>query len=838
MNQEFTRAQEIIWKKLRDAPFDWTHSCEIPPNTEPLVKKWSKRDICDETLISWDPAMNPVWKQTAISRRIWFDYLLRDIEQRWQPQGNSLELLRQTPIGGFDESWSQWWRFVRTNCDETQQQWAAWILQTFVRAHPNLYVWVGIKPTGKHPLGTWKSKSIFDHVKHGEIRCDLLIEETVPIDMSLPEDVNYVKNVIQELSGMINAVPDSCVEGTTGITWRLLVVPDEFFETTEECDENPFQQDILEKWRIAGWNLSGSGTGWDIARRRMESHAWIDAMVHSNSVGRNSMIPHREVPLTAWWLSYIWRRWQCYTIPVRDRLRFVVAGGMVKSCYALRDAKDLDFLVCDHNGSLEGKYHPELGGSNLRHFHDFGRTYYPCEKYFFPIRPEWYKAQKNYQKNKKTVEPQNSDEILQESEMFGAEWIPKFSASGLKASRYFPILQWLWDRFRRGTDISLPALTSLDDLMLNPGMGFFRWGIRFAPIEWEFQRDHLKDIDLGWVSKKQVGDIETFLNLYGENPALGFRREKTHQGLEWVPSLTWKWNIYHGELINDPITSEPVGLEVKIRRAPDSVHRLITSWIRESHFPVMKTDWSAENPWRVEISSNGVIVHHWDDHWNQEVGMEQLIARQVLVSSLPPTIEYKGQQVPAVWWWVMTVQGEIHVQLWVHNWNLGCAIPHLTRGEPWIAAGTCQMTYPDAKKAKLLFSLLRTEESIPVWGIEGRETETQCFNLSRFLNSLKYKFLEHKTFDAQQARTFMVDYSPDLIIPDWESTPWTKPMREYWEQSKWIGRWIPAPNPQLWERNKGAYYQNKLGFVQSNEPTNQWKELLTPKPKTQRLRKQ
>ena len=810
--------QEFAWKHLGDFPNQPIDDC--PNDIEPITTNWDIVEKIVEEFISWEPRKVSLWRQTSIARIPFFEFLIQDIEEKWQPQ--SIQLFKQLDIGTFEESWSQWWSRMRT-LPISQQVQAAWILQTFIRAHPNLYVWVGLNGISSkgHPLGEWVSRTVWNHPVLGNITCQLLIDETFPLDTNNEEDSRMIRNLLQELIGCHQSIPEHFIEKCSGFTWRLLVIPPEAKLPGKE--QSPIKEDWEKRWKC-GWDISGMGWGWDLARQRQESHAWMDAVVHMNSIDRLFMIPHRPIPTTNWWLGYIWRRWMTYNVAVRDRLRFVIAGGMVKSSWGLRDAKDLDFLVCDHSGKLEGNYHPNLGSPLLKHFHDFGRTYYPCEKYFFPVRPEWYKAQKNYRKS--TIQTEKTENTENTEELFGSQWIPKFSASGLKASRYFPMLQWLWDRYRQNDD-DIPPLLSLDDLMLNPQLGFYRGGMKYAPIEWEFQRDHLKDIDLGWVSKKQVGDIDTYQNLYGENPALGF----TKRNGEWTPSLTWKWNIYHGDLITDPATQEPVGLEVKIRRAPDSLHRIIRTWIRESGFPCMTTEWNKERPWRVEIVSNGIFIHHWNDIFNQTIGMEQLVARQVLLSSLPSTIEYKDKQVPAIWWWVLTQKGEIHVSLWIHPWNVGSSIPQLAKGEPWIAGGTCQVVYPDIGKAKLTFCLIQTEEAY------RKESNTSCFNLSRFLTSLKYKFLEHKTFDAQQTRSWAVDYSPDLIVPDWETLPWISMIREKVEQEPYLQRWIPAPSPAMWDRTKGSKLQEKLGFVYQEDPTIRWKEVLSPKIKLNRKSK-
>ena len=867
MNQ-FKEQQEIAWDTLSQFPGAPAPD-SIPGGIEWITTDWKPRpnSECPPDTISWLPSLEAFWNQAGgplltkggISRLFWFDKLCSDISQRWQPQGSSWDTFCAMDAGTYDESWSAWWARMRgTDTKAVDVARAAWLLQTWVRSHPHLFLHLQLQKKNaknekngdrneangieSHPLGAWSSPTVWDCPNGTQKNCVLVLEETIPLDCDADEeDKRLLRNWIQEFVGTYQTIPEEWCEGVSGLTWRILWIPDGLaqtgFDIDEEPDRQPWKADYADRWKC-GWDISGTGAGWDRARQRLETHAWIDALVHPGTIDRLAGVQHRQVATTSWWLGYIWRRWACYHLPVRDRLRFVVAGGMVKASYGLRDAKDLDFLVLDHHGDLEGHYHPDLGSGKLKHFHDFGRTYYPCERYFFPTRPDWYQAQKKYSR---PVSKETGEAGMEEGDLFGSQWIPKFSASGLKASRYFPIFQWLWERYRTlsvredpSLEDEIPPLDTLDDLMVQPQFGFYRWGIRFAPIEWEFQRDHLKDLDLGWVSKKQIGDIERFRQYYGLTDALGFL--KNSQG-QWIPSLSWKWNIYHGEVVKDSKTDEPAGLRVLIRRAPLALHKIIQTWILESGFPQIQTEWSPQKPWRVEYQSSGFVVHHWNDWIQQTFGMEQLTARNVLLSSLPPTLDHDLQDrtvsVPAVWWWVLTVRGELHVQLWVESWNLGCAIPHLTKGEPWVAAGTGQVLVDDAKqKAKWVFHIQRTEESAQIWGHEGLEKPMERANLSRFLTSLKYKFLEQKTFDAQQQYAWQVEYVSQPIVPDWVEYPWTQRLQKAYESLGWADRWIPAPNPQRWCPTLASQYQAKYGFCFSEDPRGLFRKILAPKLKT------
>lgn len=754
--------QEKRWSHLSthltDSIFQYEDS-----NFEYITTHWGPIQPKEELLV-WSPEKCSLWETIATTnfvRREWWEFLTRDLTERY----STSVVFPKLEIPSHN-SWQSWWKQVRSSEPE-QQRWSAWLLQLFVRAHPNLHIWVGFNQQNTFSL-------------------PLLLEESYTIH---EEHSTFIQNLIQELTGCQEKVLPISV---TKLTWRIYIGP------LPDCTERP-------SFYKEGWMMSGLGLLCKV-QQRAEAHAWADLFLHEPSMQRLHEIPHQNIPLHSWWFGFIWKRWMCRRIPVRDRLRFTFAGGMVKSAYYLRDAADVDFLVCDHKEELSDRYHPELGSEKLRFFNDFGRTYYACERYFFPLKPEWYAAQKKYKITVPMEEEENSET------RYGSELIPKFSASGLKASRYFPILQWLWDRCCSKTD-NIP-LTSLDDLMFHPGFGFFRGGIHYVPLEWEFQRDHLKSLDLGRISKKQLKDISTYTQMYQCDPNdIGFENLQ-------MPNLTWKWNIYHGNLMTNPVTNDPVGLEVRIRRAPLMVHKIFETWIRESQFKLFKY---TNYLWRIEICSNGVIVHHRNDHLQQTIGMEQLIMRQVLVSSLPPTIEWNEQEVPATWWWVITSRGEIHVQLWIHPWNLGGGIPVLVRNQEWIAAGTGRVTYHDNNTAKWSFSILRTEEALNEWGIPEHESEIGRFNLSKILTCVKYMFQTQKIYDVQQKRTWVVQYEPEQITPDWERIPWIQQQRAYWENNPWIERWISASVP------KCLTLQLKHGIHYNENPTSQWKIWIRPK---------
>lgn len=763
-------------------------------------------NICETQLVwdtTWVPIIQCLAQQPGLLRREWWNRLY-DLIVKWHAHGNWQQWYKhEWDTGELCESWQTWWVRLRQLNNTADISRAMWLIRTLVRNHPRLAILVYLDGNAQYT-----HRKVPEHT--------IWIKERWPFTDQTNN--NFIKNLLQDLSGCPHSIPDEWINNVRSITWCLIELND---DPNWEIDvKYAWAQDLSERW-LSGWNLSGWGC--DKARFRAITFAWIDAWMHLPTHTWMATALHKPLSINSWWLSFIWQRWMTYKIPVADRLRFILAGGMVKSCWHLRDANDVDFLVLDHDETLENRYHPNLGSSKLKLFDDFGKTYYACEQYFFPTNPDWFAAQKSY-----TSDVRNTSRAICNDERTGSNLIPKFSASGLKASRFFPILQWMWDRFRHfDQDTDIPMLNSMDDLLMNPRWGFWRQGVHYVDLEWEFCRDHLKDLDLGWVSKKQVSDIEQWRSTYKIEDLRHLGWKKSQNG-KYTPFLQWKWNIYHGNRINHPKTSEPVGFEVLIRRAPSCVHSVVKTIIDESQLTFMKSAWTQsyisgeppEKPWRVESSSPGaLILHHWDDSWEQTHGVEFCIVRQVLLCSLPSKIVYNTENGPvsasAIWWWVLTEKGELHVQLWTHCWNLGCGIVRLARGDRWVASGLGQIEESD-KTSRWKFTLHRTEESCANWGTEGSETEIGCQNLSNFLTLLSQLFRLHKNYDVQQNKKWIVEFTTDKLFPDWERLPWIERSRAYWEKPPWIDRWIVIPQPN---------YSNMINMFQT---TNGWEFTQNP----------
>jgi hypothetical protein len=357
-------------------------------------------------------------------------------------------------------------------------------------------------------------------------------------------------------------------------------------------------------------------------------------------------------------------------------------------------------------------------------------------------------------------------------------------------------------------------------------------------LEWEWCRDHLKDLDLGWVSKKQISDVERWKSLYEIDDVHSLGWKLTPKG-EYFPFLQWKWNIYHGKTVHHPETGDPAGFEVLIRRAPDCLHTIVKTTICQSRLSLMESAWTnayktgttPEKSWRLESAPGSFVLHHWNDVWEQTNGTEFCIARQVLLSSLPSTISYDTKTIPAIWWWVLTEQGELHVQLWNHPWNLGGGIVRLARGDRWVASGLGQMEEND-ELSKWKFTLHRLEESQNIWGTEGEETELGCHNLSKILTILTNIFRMHKVYDVQNSKRWNVEFTHDKLIPDWESLPWIGQSRSYWEKQPWLDRWITIPQKNY--QRAVAVLQKKNGWEFSQNPGNQLRKALLPKTRKQK----
>lgn len=571
---------------------------------------------------------------------------------------------------------------------------------------------------------------------------------------------------------------------------------------------------------------------------------------------RDWMVWIPPLPATDWsfFLTRIWIRWMCYNIPWKHRMRFLWSGGMVKNAYHIREVSDVDFWVMDHDEVME-QYYPKLHHTErkLRLFQDFGRTYYACEEYFFPMQRELYMAQNEY-KIASINSSENEDENGSDSPRFGTHWVPNYSASGLKVARFSTIFRWLWGRYHLimenagvPADQRCPTFESLDNWIITPQWGFYRWGIKHAPLEGEFLRDHIKDLDLGFVSAKQRSDWFTFHQMYRADldqtwwNALGItdNMNKVSNPKDWrpLPILRWSWNLYHGDDVCSP-EGIKLGVRVLIRRCPLFIHQTVTTLLEQGKYPRLQCPDSQKEPWRWSLCSNGVIVHNWNDKWTK--GRELTHYRQVLWSSLPIEIEYcsgsreKGtltkRKGPAVWSWILTAKGEFHIQLITHPWGLGSTLWHLADGEPFIASGMCQMVMSAKNGLIMRVTLHRHEESSIVFG----STPEQKVYRQKIVQLLKVIFQTHRIHDVMEDRSIAFEFvNGGTLDPDWEAMPWIEDERRFWEAVPWCNRWIPFPGtPEKDISSLLTKWQEKHGWSSSENPTDIWKKRLRPKIRT------
>ena len=252
--------------------------------------------------------------------------------------------------------------------------------------------------------------------------------------------------------------------------------------------------------------------------------------------------------------TFYW--WMITNLKPVDRMRYLLAGSIIKSSYGLRDAKDVDFFVLDHEDNIErySKFHPNVGIKG--YFDDFGKTHYANESFFFPMIPEQYDKQQ-----------QQKMEEVEDDELTVLNNFPKFSVSGLKAGRYFNIFQGELDK------IGI-YLKTMDDLVFNPKFKVYYQGLPIIQLKIELVRDIVKSIDLGRVSKKQMHDLkylrENYSELFSEN-------EKKELGLNNIGNknkINIELNIYHDKTQRDRYG-------VLIRKTPLYLTEIIKKFIDE-----------------------------------------------------------------------------------------------------------------------------------------------------------------------------------------------------------------------------------------------------------------
>lgn len=297
---------------------------------------------------------------------------------------------------------------------------------------------------------------------------------------------------------------------------------------------------------------------------------WFDTLFHQNTMNflkerKHDIIFNRIFTLLN---SFFW--WQQIFIKPTDRYRYLLAGSTIKASLGLRDSKDVDFIILDHDNNIE-KYNslkPNIGINGI--FDDFGKTYYSNELFYNPIIPSLYEKQKNNKINIK-----KTDTITIENNF------PLFSVSGLKIARYFPVFRYLANKINNN-------FQSYDDLVINPEFYINFLGCRIIDIKYEFIRDIIKGIDLSFVSKKQMHDFDLFFKLYpsflsqDEINTIGIHKFVT-QNVKDYKKTSIKINnkfLYHNDQDKIDKTLTDIGaFDVIVRHAPLYINNIIKSFI-------------------------------------------------------------------------------------------------------------------------------------------------------------------------------------------------------------------------------------------------------------------
>ena len=303
--------------------------------------------------------------------------------------------------------------------------------------------------------------------------------------------------------------------------------------------------------------------------------------------------------------TFYW--WMITHLKPVDRMRYLLAGSLIKSTYGLRDAKDVDFFVLDHEDNIEkySSFKPDIGIKG--YFDDFGKTYYGNEKFYNPMIPKYYKEQQ-----------EKRQEEIEEEELTVLTNYPKYSVSGLKAGRYFNIFQGELEK------IGI-YLKSMDDLVFNPKFKVYYLGMPIIQLKIELVRDMIKGIDLGRISKKQLYDLKYLRENYGhlfnktEKDELGLNKtfnenkikidlniyhDKTEKGSCGV--LITKTPLYMIEITKKLIDDGPM-LFIECEKEPDLDYRRIIYNPMLSSL-IEKTDKGVKLEYHYNLDLNGQFV--------------------------------------------------------------------------------------------------------------------------------------------------------------------------------------------------------------------------------------
>ena len=306
-----------------------------------------------------------------------------------------------------------------------------------------------------------------------------------------------------------------------------------------------------------------------------------------------------------------------------DRMRYLLAGSVIKSMYNVRDCADVDFFVLDHEDNIEkyGRYAPNIGIEGI--FDDFGKTYYANEDFYFPMIPEMYEKQKEIKKK------EEKSEIIPKNIMNN---FPKYSVSGLKAGRYIDIYSGECKKIGFNID-------NLDDLVSDPDFRIYFLGCPVINLKLEMIRDIVKDIDLGRISRKQLHDLHFLKNNYeylfshSDTIELGLNRFKEPKEKLRRNKINIGLNCYHKDLISD----EKVGYDLVIRRYPLYIEEMTKKIILEA--PLL-------------ISTDNAV-------YDADI---RLTYQKPLLSSLPAKMLIPSKrEIPVIYYYEISDMGEIKI---------------------------------------------------------------------------------------------------------------------------------------------------------------------------------
>jgi hypothetical protein len=250
---------------------------------------------------------------------------------------------------------------------------------------------------------------------------------------------------------------------------------------------------------------------------------------------------------------------------------YIIFGGMVKSLYNLRSCTDIDFIIDVPQGT-------DIVMFDSEQLIDFGVSDNFCEVYFNPTNPRNYKTQqsanvdtKKQDNNPKILEQDEKPKILeQDKNPKILEQKSKFSCSGLKMGIYWSLYRQLIHRFQFMTG-QIPKKNYVFKDFIDDKSNFISYrGFYFAKLEWEFLRDELKRLDLGYVSKKQEGDMENYIKFYSPD-------SNTQDALCFCKSASRYIFLHIGHEMSNG------GKEIIIRRQSNKVRNIIGNILTDFH---------------------------------------------------------------------------------------------------------------------------------------------------------------------------------------------------------------------------------------------------------------